>query len=106
MTTNTYNSFNEVLTTEDGNGVTTTNTYDGNGNLTTHARRPVSGTSCTCQVITYNHANGTYPGDVTSMVDRDGKTTYYHYDSNGYQDEVKDPHRQRDRDASATPTAG
>ena len=90
VTTNTYNSFNELLTTEDGNGITTTNTYDGNGNLT-GTSRPVSGTSCTCEVITYNHANGTYPGDVTSADDGDSKTTYYHYDANGYRDEIKDP---------------
>jgi RHS repeat-associated protein len=90
VTTNTYNALNELLTSEDGNGITTTKTYDGSGNLTTTSR-PVSGTSCTCQVVTYNHANGTYPGDVTSMVDGDSKTTSYHYDANGYPDQVKDP---------------
>jgi RHS repeat-associated protein len=90
VTTTTYNSFNEPLTVEDGKTVTTTMTYDGDGNLATTST-PASGSSCTCQVVTYNHANGTYPGDVTSMVDPNSKTTSYHYDSNGYQDQVKDP---------------
>jgi RHS repeat-associated protein len=89
VTSYTYSSFNDPVTATDGNGITTTYTYDGNGNLATSSR-PVSGTSCTCQVITYNHANGTYPGDVTSMVDGDSKTTSYHYDGNGYRDQVKD----------------
>jgi RHS repeat-associated protein len=89
-TTNTYNAFNEVLTTEDGNGITATNTYDGNGNLTSTST-PVSGSSCTCQVTTYTYGNGTYPGDVTSITDPDSKVSYFHYDSNGYQDQVKDP---------------
>jgi RHS repeat-associated protein len=90
VTTSTYNAFDEVLTTQDGNGKTTTKTYDGNGNLAT-VSRPVTGTSCTCQVTTYHHANGSYPGDVTSVDDADGKTTSFHYDSNGYPDQTKDP---------------
>jgi YD repeat-containing protein len=90
VTTNTYNGFNEVLTSQDPKGVTTTYTYDGNGNLTSSST-PATGGSCTCQVVTYNHANGSHPDDVTSLVDPNGKTTYFHYDSNGYQDQVKDP---------------
>jgi RHS repeat-associated protein len=90
VTTSTYNSFNELLTREDGKGVTTTNTYDGNGNLTSTST-PASGGSCTCQVTTYNHADGSHPGDVTSIDDPNGKTTSFHFDSNGYVDQVKDP---------------
>jgi RHS repeat-associated protein len=90
VTTKTYNAFNEPTAVEDGNGITTTYTYDSNGNLATMSR-PVSGTSCTCQVVTYNHANGTYPGDLTSMVDPDSKTWSYGYDSNGNRVETKDP---------------
>jgi RHS repeat-associated protein len=89
-TTNTYNSFNEVLTAEDGNGITTTNTFDTHGNLTSTSR-PVTGTSCTCQVTTYNHANATYPGDVTSIVDPDSQTTSFGYDAYGNKVETKDP---------------
>jgi RHS repeat-associated protein len=103
VTTNTYNGFNELLTTEDGNGVTTTNTYDGDGNLTSTSTPLVgaAGTATNCAspvtavaiaaVTCYAHSNGTYPGDVTSITDSDGNVTNFHYDSNGYQDEVKDP---------------
>jgi RHS repeat-associated protein len=89
VTTNTYNGFNEVLTTEDGNGVTTTNTYDGNGNLTSTSR-PLAGTGQN-QETDYTYGNGSYPGDVTQVTDPNGKVTYFHYDANGYADEVKDP---------------
>jgi RHS repeat-associated protein len=88
--TYTYNSFNEVLTVRDGNGITTTNTYDTHGNLSSTSR-PVMGTSCTCQVVTYNRTNATYPGDLTSIVDGDGKTTYFGYNTYGNTVETKDP---------------
>jgi RHS repeat-associated protein len=89
VTTNTYNGFNELLTSEDPSGVTTTNTYDGNGNLTSSSR-PLSGTGQT-QETDYTYGNGTYPGDVTQVTDPNGKDSYFHYDANGYRDQVKDP---------------
>jgi RHS repeat-associated protein len=89
VTTKTYNGLNEVLTSEDGIGVTTTNTYDGNGNLT-QTSTPLVGTA-DHQVTDFHHANMTYPGDVTSIDDPNGKTTYFHHDANGYLDQVKDP---------------
>jgi RHS repeat-associated protein len=89
QTTNTYNAFNQLLTSRDPNGVATTYTYNGNGNLTT-VSRPLSGTPQT-QTTTYNHADALHPGDVTSMVDPDGKTWTYGYDPYGYQASVADP---------------
>jgi RHS repeat-associated protein len=88
-TTNTYNGFNEMLTTKDPLGVTTTMTYDAKGNLSSVAR-PLTGTSST-QTTTYNHANATFPGDVTSMVDPDSKTWTYTYDAYGNRASVTDP---------------
>ncbi|HXA28805.1 MAG TPA: LamG-like jellyroll fold domain-containing protein [Candidatus Angelobacter sp.] len=86
----TYNSFNEPLTVRDGNGVTTTYTYDSHGNLSSSSR-PLSGTACPCQVTTYNRADSTHPGDVTSMVDSDSKTTTYGYDTYGDRNATTDP---------------
>jgi len=90
VTTATYNALNEPLTVQDGKGVTTTLTYDTYGNPLTSST-PVTGTSCPCQVTTYNRTDATHPGDVTSMVDGDSKTWSYGYDSNGYPVETKDP---------------
>ena len=89
QTTNTYNSFNELLTTKDPNGVTTTDTYNGNANLTS-ASRPLTGTTQT-QTTTYTYADASHPGDVTSMVDPDGKTWTYTYDTYGNRASVADP---------------
>ena len=102
-TTRTYNSLNEVLTSEDGNGVTTTYTYDSNGNLLT-VSTPLVGTSATAtnckspstavaiaQVTCYTYGDSSHPGDVTQITDPDGNASYFHYDSNGNRDEVKDP---------------
>lgn len=90
VTTNTYNSADQILTSQDPNGVTTTMTYDSHGNLATSSK-PLSGTSCPCQVTTLNHADSSHPGDVTSMVDPDGKTWSYHYDAYGQRVQSKDP---------------
>jgi len=90
VASSTYNSFNEPLTVQDGNGVTTTNAYDARGNLTSTST-PVTGTTCTCEVVTYNHTDSAYPGDVTSVVDGDGKITSFHYDKYGDKVETRDP---------------
>jgi RHS repeat-associated protein len=88
-TTNTYNGFNELLTSQDPNGVMTTYTYNSQGDLTSTSR-PLTGTSQT-QVTTYNHADSVHPGDVTSMVDPDNKTSTYTYDTYGDRASITDP---------------
>ena len=97
-TTNyTYNSVSEPLTIQDPGGDCnavpatncTTNTYNATGDLATTSR-PLVGTS-QVQTITYNHADNSHPGDVTSMIDADSKTWTYTYDSNGYRNSVTDP---------------
>ena len=88
-TTYTYDAMNDVLTFKDPLSVTTTNVYNGNGNLTSSAR-PLTGTSQT-QTTTYNYADSSHPGDVTSMVDPDSKTWTYAYDSYGNRNSVSDP---------------
>jgi RHS repeat-associated protein len=88
-TVNTYNVFNELLTTTDPLLVTSTMVYDANGNLTS-VSRPLVGSS-SVQTTTYNHSNGTFPGDVTSEVDPDNNTWTYSYDGNGYRSSATDP---------------
>jgi RHS repeat-associated protein len=88
-TSYTYNSFNEPLTTKDPLQVTTTNAYSATGDLTSTSR-PLTGTS-QVQTTTYNHADLSHPGDVTSMVDPDNNAWTYTYDSTGYRNGLKDP---------------
>jgi RHS repeat-associated protein len=102
QTVKTYNSLNEVLTAQDPKGVVTTNTFDANGNMSTTCTPLTTaitqGENCTSppagaqlQQVTYNHADGSHPGDVTSMVDADSKTWNYSYDANGYRSSITDP---------------
>jgi RHS repeat-associated protein len=88
-TSYTYNSFSEALTIQNPSLVTTTNTYNASGDLATTSR-PLVGTQ-QIQTVTYNHADSSHPGDVTSMVDADNFTWAYTYDSNGYRNSVTDP---------------
>jgi RHS repeat-associated protein len=71
-----YNSFNEVLTKTSPLGETTTNTYDGNGNLLT-LTDPLGG------VTSYTYGDSGHPGDVTAITDADGNVAKYAYDSDG-----------------------
>ena len=80
----TYNALNEVLTSEDGNGVTTTNTWDGDGNLT-QTSTPLAKT-CTNngtwkQVTTGVTAGHSYTITLVSHDDNyAGDATYTYYD--------------------------
>src|SRR5206468_3999937 len=85
----TYNSFSEPLTILDPTSVTTTNVYNGTGDLTSTSRPLVGGGQT--QTITYNRTDATHPGDVTSMVAATSKTWIYTYDANGYRNSVTDP---------------
>ena len=89
QTSATYNSFNEPLTKTDGNQVTTTFTYDSRGNLT-QASRPLTGTAQS-QVVTYRYQDPNHLGDLTSMVDPDGKVWNYAYDAYGNRSQTIDP---------------
>jgi len=87
----TYNAFNQVLTDEDGNFVDTTYSYDARGNLTSVSRPLVGSSPAVSQTTVYNHADTSHPGDVTSMVDPDGKAWAYGYDAYGDRTSVVDP---------------
>ena len=90
-TSATYNSFNEPLTKTDGTNVTTTYTYDANGNLKSVSTPLVPSQPSQNRVTNYFYADGSHPGDVTSMQDPNGKTWTYTYDAYGDRGTVKDP---------------
>jgi RHS repeat-associated protein len=75
-TTYTYNQLQEVLTTTTSLEETTTRTYDASGNLT-------STTDAEAATTHYEHGNSSHPGDVTAIVDPEGRTETLTYDANG-----------------------
>lgn len=78
----TYNSFNDVLTNTNGNGFTTTYTYDANGNLSS-VIRPSGGGTITISRNTF--------GQMTSVTNPSGITTNYSYNANGLQNQITMP---------------
>jgi RHS repeat-associated protein len=84
-----YDSLNDLLSTKDPLGVTTTNTYDSVGNMQSTSR-PLAGTS-QIATVTYQHTDAAHPGDVTGMIDQDGKLWQYAYDQFGNKTQVVDP---------------
>jgi RHS repeat-associated protein len=84
--------YNQPTTATDGNGVTTNYSYSAVYRTLTQTSTPLVGSSpLVHQVIQYQHTNGSHPGDVTAMIDGDGKTWSYGYDSYGDRVSVKDP---------------
>lgn len=75
-TTYTYNALQEPLTTTTPLKRTTTRTYDGQGNLT-------SRTDAEGDTLTYQHTDPSHPGDVTAVVDPEGRTETLTYDNDG-----------------------
>ena len=83
---------NQPTTVTDPNGVTTTNTYDATHRTLTQTSTPLVGSSpAVSQVIQYQHANASHPGDVTVMIDGDGKAWTYGYDAFGNKSSTTDP---------------
>jgi RHS repeat-associated protein len=99
VTTLTYNSFGEVLTKTAPNPsaigpatVTTTNTYDSQGNLlSTSTPLYTSATQFTAQRTKYVRGDGSRPDLVTAVVDPLGHTTTFGYDAAGDQTSVTTP---------------
>lgn len=84
--------YNQSTTVTDPNGVTTTNTYDATYRTLTQTSTPlVPSSPAVNQVIQYQHTNGSHPGDVTAMVDADGKTWTYGNDAYGDKTSTTDP---------------
>jgi RHS repeat-associated protein len=86
-TTYTYDGRNDVTSVTDAKNVTTSMTYDAAGNILTRSRPllDASGATIATQKTTYNYGGTTpnYAGDVTSMLDPNGKTWQYRYDAYG-----------------------
>jgi YD repeat-containing protein len=95
-TQRTYNAFNEPLTDSDPLGITTTNTYDNRGNLTQVSRPLLDGNGqvIATQATQYHYADPGHPGDLTSMLDADGKSWSYTYDTHGDRTSSADSPRQ------------
>lgn len=91
ITAFTYNSLNEPLTVRDPNQVTTTMTYDAPGNLLTVSTPLVGSSPAQSRLTTYNHEDAQHPGDVTSVIDPDGKRWAYTYDQYGNRTSSADP---------------
>lgn len=89
-TTWTYNGLDEPLTMQDSLDVTTTYTYDTVGNLTS-VSTPINTHAGTYEAATYAYADGSHPGDVTSMTDPRGEVWQYGYDAYGLRATVTDP---------------
>jgi RHS repeat-associated protein len=88
-TSATYNNLNEPLTKTDALGVTSTYTYDTNGNLQS-VSTPLLGTGQT-QTTVYTYGDSAHPGDVTQMEDPDQFNWAYTYDAYGDRQTVSDP---------------
>ena len=90
-TTNTYDNLDDLRTTTDPKGVTTTLTYDAHGNLISRSTPLVGASPAQAQVVSYTYGDAAHPGDVTSVVDPDGKTWSATYDLYGDQTCATDP---------------
>lgn len=88
VTTYTYDSEGDRLTATDPLGTTTTYTYDANGNLLSRSTPLSAGGTATW---TYTYGSGATAGDVLTSTNPDGKTTTYGYDSAGDLTSVTDP---------------
>jgi RHS repeat-associated protein len=90
-TTNTYNARNQLTSTRDPKGVTTTLTYDSSGNLVSTSTPWLEGPAGSVRLTTYVYGDPAHPGDVTSVVDPNGKTWTFTYDAAGNVASAADP---------------
>ena len=86
----------QPTTMTDPKGTTTYYSYDPTYRTLTQVCTALSGGSCSgtptnAEVTKYAHANGSHPGDVTSMTNGDGKVTSYTYDAYGDLVQTEDP---------------
>jgi len=89
VTSATYTSLDLPATITDGEGVTTTYTYDTAGNLLTMATPWTQGSATA--TTTFTRATTGHPGDVTSITDPANEVWTFTYDSAGNQTAAEDP---------------
>ncbi|MEO8899157.1 MAG: FG-GAP-like repeat-containing protein, partial [Candidatus Dormibacter sp.] len=83
---------NQPTTVTDPNGVTTTYSYDSTHRTLTQTSTPLVGSSpAVNQVTQYQHTTSGHPGDVTGVVDGDGKTWLTGYNAVGDKTSATDP---------------
>jgi RHS repeat-associated protein len=90
-TTYTYNSLDEPTSVETPDGVTTTNTYDSDGNLTSVSTPLVGSSPAVSATTTYAYGSTSHPSLVTEMTNPDGNSWTYGYDSDGDLTSSTDP---------------
>jgi RHS repeat-associated protein len=76
--TYTYNLNDQVVTSTDGDGNSTTFAYDGNGNIVNEMVRDANGTFITSHSYTYDGS-----GNIQTSTDCDGNIARYTYDGDG-----------------------
>lgn len=97
-----YDSLGDLTSLTDAHGVTSTYTYDANGNLQTSTvaatttpaggGATVTNASPVAATTTYHHGDSAHPGDVTSIVDpRNNTWTYTHDSATGYLTRLQNP---------------
>lgn len=85
-----YDNLNDLTSATDPKGVTTTLTYDAAGNFLSRSR-PLSATADQVTAFNYGEGGNTHAGDVTSLVDPEKGRWSFTYDATGDLSGVIDP---------------
>jgi RHS repeat-associated protein len=85
-----YDSLNDLTEYTDAEGVTTTYEYDEAGNLLSSSTPLAGSEPPESRTVTYLHEDEEHPGDITVIIDPNGNTAHFGYDSAGDLENVVD----------------
>jgi RHS repeat-associated protein len=83
--------YHQPTSVTDALGVTTTFTYDARRNLASAATPLVGSSPLQTRTTTYFRDDANHPGDVSRLIDPNGRTWQYGYDANGDSASATDP---------------